>query len=216
MINQIEKLKQKINEAKAANGDWNTPYQELMKAVYNSSVLFFALSRNEYNPETVESVPLISTKDFGGLPALYVFTDVNTASDWMDHYKHFTDDKEYGLIGAAEKSISSNFYSIFQIARCLGTKMIVLDEGASLVGIDIDDGFDDDGFVSVAGDDNDKIKELIDAYHKRYNKHPNLELIISANEEVMISKYSLPKTYKNNDIYLRDTFGNLYKIKENI
>lgn len=138
MINQIEKLKQKINEAKAANGDWNTPYQELMKAVYNSSVLFFALSRNEYNPETVESVPLISTKDFGGLPALYVFTDVNTASDWMDHYKHFTDDKEYGLIGAAEKNISSNFYSIFQIARCLGTKMIVLDEGASLVGIDID------------------------------------------------------------------------------
>lgn len=138
MSKQIEEIKQKLNETKEVNGDWNTPYQELMKAVYNSSVLFFALSRKEYDPETMKSVPLISTKDFGGIPALYVFTDVNTASGWMEHYGHFTDDKKYGLIGAAEKIISNNFYSIFPIAGCLGAKMIMLDEGGSFVGIDID------------------------------------------------------------------------------
>lgn len=155
MINGIEELKQKLNEAKASNGDWNTPYQELMEAVYNNSVLFFALSKNEFNPETKKSVPLISTKDFGGIPALYIFTDVNTASAWMRHYRHFTDDLKYGLIGAVEKSNSSNFLSVFSIARHLGAKMIMLDEGSSFVGIDID------SFLSVNSIDAGNIECII-------------------------------------------------------
>lgn len=138
MISQIEELKKQLNEAKAAGGDWNTPYQELMKAVYNNSVLFFALSKNEFDPETLKSVPLISTKDFGGIPALYVFTDVNTASGWMSHYRHITDDMKFGLIGAIEKAHSSNFCSVFSIARHLGAKMIMLDEGGAYAGLDID------------------------------------------------------------------------------
>jgi len=59
-----------------------------------------------------------------------------------------------------------------------------------------------------------QITELINHYHKRYHKHPNLELIVSAYEEIMISKYSIPKHYQNHNLYLRDNYHNLYKIKE--
>jgi len=57
-----------------------------------------------------------------------------------------------------------------------------------------------------------QIKDIIDNYHNRYGKHPNLELIVNGYEEVMISKFSLNKYYNNNNIYLRDMFGNKYKV----
>lgn len=57
-----------------------------------------------------------------------------------------------------------------------------------------------------------QIKELIDDYYKRYRKHPNLELIVSGYEEVMISKFSLNKYYKYDKLYLRDMFGNKYRV----
>ena len=59
-----------------------------------------------------------------------------------------------------------------------------------------------------------QIKELIDNYHKRYGKHPNLELIVFGYEEVMISKFSLNKYYKRDGIYLRDMFGNKFRVKD--
>lgn len=58
-----------------------------------------------------------------------------------------------------------------------------------------------------------QIKKLIDSYEKRYKKHPNLELIVKGYEEVMIMKYNICEDYKNDNIYLRDRFGNLYRIK---
>ena len=57
-----------------------------------------------------------------------------------------------------------------------------------------------------------QIKDIINNYHNRYRKHPNLELIVSCYEEVMISKFSLNKYYNNDEIYLRDMFGNRYRI----
>ena len=57
-----------------------------------------------------------------------------------------------------------------------------------------------------------QIKDIINNYHSRYNKHPNLELIACSNEEVMISKFSLNKYYNNDKIYLRDMFSNRYKV----
>ena len=57
-----------------------------------------------------------------------------------------------------------------------------------------------------------QIKELIDNYLKRYRSYPSTEVIVSGYEEVMISKFSLNKFYKNDNIYLRDMFGNRYKI----
>ena len=58
-----------------------------------------------------------------------------------------------------------------------------------------------------------QIKDIIDNYRNRYHVNPNLELIVSANEEVMISKFNLNKYYKNNNIYLRDMFNNKFKVK---
>ena len=52
----------------------------------------------------------------------------------------------------------------------------------------------------------------MNGYGKRYGKHPNLELIVNSFEEVMISKFSLNKYYNNDKIYLRDMFGNRYKV----
>ena len=51
------------------------------------------------------------------------------------------------------------------------------------------------------------IKRIIDNYHKRYNKHPNLEVIVSGYEEAMVCKYKL---YGD---YLKDRFNNLFRIK---
>ena len=138
---KIEEFKAQLNKAKDEQGDWKTPYTELMRAVYAQPVLFFALSREKYDPKSATSTPLISTKDFGGVPALYVFTDVETATGWMQHYRFVSEDMKYGLIGAIRKD-DFNFHSVFAIARAMGTQMIVLDEGASLVGIRIPEFFE--------------------------------------------------------------------------
>ena len=59
-----------------------------------------------------------------------------------------------------------------------------------------------------------QIKGLINNYHNRYGKHPNLELIVSGYEEVMVSKFSLDKYYKKEGLYLRDMFGNKFRVKD--
>ena len=67
--------------------------------------------------------------------------------------------------------------------------------------------------ITLSYELNDKqIRDIIDNYHNRYEKHPNIELIISGHEEVMISKFSLNKYYNNDKICLRDMFGNGYKV----
>ena len=52
-----------------------------------------------------------------------------------------------------------------------------------------------------------QIKLLVDSYHDRYKKHPNLEVIISGYPEAMVCKYKLDADY------LKDKFNNLFKIK---
>lgn len=59
----------------------------------------------------------------------------------------------------------------------------------------------------------EQIKDIIDAYHNRYKSHPNLELIVSSNEEVMICKFKLSKYYNNENICLRDRFNNIYNLR---
>ena len=60
--------------------------------------------------------------------------------------------------------------------------------------------------------DDNKIKNLIDSYVNRYNKHPNLELVVEGYEEVMTSKYSLNKQYNKDVLFLRDMFNNKFKV----
>lgn len=57
-----------------------------------------------------------------------------------------------------------------------------------------------------------QIENLVNSYINRYNKRPNLELIIFGKVEAMISKFSLNKLYNVDDTYLQDRFNNLYPI----
>ena len=57
-----------------------------------------------------------------------------------------------------------------------------------------------------------QVKKLVDSYKERYNKHPNLEVIISGYEEAMICRYNMLKKYNKNNGYLIDRFNNKYKI----
>ena len=63
-----------------------------------------------------------------------------------------------------------------------------------------------------------QIKNLIDAYHQRYYKHPNLELVVYGNLEAMISKYNINQKYNVDESILLDRFNNKYKviIKDNL
>lgn len=62
----------------------------------------------------------------------------------------------------------------------------------------------------------EQITKLLLNYRERYNKQPNLELIIYGKEEMMISKFNLLKMYKKegNNLYLKDRYNKLYKVKE--
>ncbi len=51
-----------------------------------------------------------------------------------------------------------------------------------------------------------QVSELVSAYCERYNKHPNLEVIVFGKEEAMISKYLIYKKY------IIDRLGNKYPI----
>ena len=62
--------------------------------------------------------------------------------------------------------------------------------------------------------DYDKIKLLIDNYHRLFKKHPNLEVIIYGPIEAMISKYNVLKKYNlDGKYYLKDKLNNKYPIK---
>jgi putative protease len=60
----------------------------------------------------------------------------------------------------------------------------------------------------------EQVKDLIDNYHERYHKHPNLEVITYGYLEAMINKYNLFNKYKQDNLYLQDKFKNLYYIKD--
>lgn len=68
--------------------------------------------------------------------------------------------------------------------------------------------------VTLSVEMNDyQIKRLIENYIKRYDKHPNLELIVKGPIESMILKYDLfDKKYdKTKKYYLKDKYGNKFR-----
>jgi len=58
-----------------------------------------------------------------------------------------------------------------------------------------------------------QITNLINTYEAKFNKHPNVEVIVDANIEAMVCKYNLLKKYKVDEGYLIDRFNNKYKLK---
>ena len=59
-----------------------------------------------------------------------------------------------------------------------------------------------------------QINNIVDNYILRYQKHPNLEMVIYGNREVMCLKTNLNKIYDNDNLYLVDRFNNKYKLRD--
>lgn len=57
-----------------------------------------------------------------------------------------------------------------------------------------------------------QIKNIVDGYKKRYNKHPNLEVIINSKPIAMVTKYDILKKYNLEKGYLVDEFKNRYEL----
>lgn len=59
-----------------------------------------------------------------------------------------------------------------------------------------------------------QIKKIIDNYHERYHKHPNLELITRDIPEVMVLKYDLFNGHYNSNhkYYLKDKYNNKFPV----
>lgn len=60
----------------------------------------------------------------------------------------------------------------------------------------------------------EQIKRIIDNYINRYNKHPNIEVIVYGREEMMVSKFSLNKKYNNEYINLVDRYNKCYPVRD--
>lgn len=57
-----------------------------------------------------------------------------------------------------------------------------------------------------------QIEKLVKAYKSRYNKKPNLEVIVDSYPEAMVCKFDLTKMYNVNKAYLQDMYNNKYKV----
>lgn len=64
----------------------------------------------------------------------------------------------------------------------------------------------------------EQIQDIVISYKNRYHKHPNLEVIIYARPEVMISRYNLLQQYNLEKANLKDKVGNKYPVvvKDNL
>ena len=58
-----------------------------------------------------------------------------------------------------------------------------------------------------------QVSNLIKTYEAKFNKHPNVEVIVDANIEAMVCKYNLLKKHNVDQGYLIDRFNNKYKLK---
>lgn len=57
-----------------------------------------------------------------------------------------------------------------------------------------------------------QIKNIIDKYKERHNKHPNLEVIVNSKPVAMVTRYNLLKKYDIEKGYLVDEFKNRYEL----
>ncbi len=64
----------------------------------------------------------------------------------------------------------------------------------------------------------EQIRDIVEGYKTRYQKHPNLEVIIYARPEVMVSRYNLLKKYNLDKANLKDKNNNLFPVvtKDNL
>ena len=158
---------------------------------------------NLYNKEFIKNKYTIELNDY---PKENIHTklinnkldDIIKIPKVIDNYKKYSKDNLYlvGELGSLNKlnnvitDYSFNVTNSYTVAllHSLGVKRVTLSLELSEL----------------------EIKNLINNYHERYQKHPNLELITKTTKELMVLKLDLNK-YKN-AYYLQDRFNNLYRI----
>ena len=120
----------------------------------------------------------------------------------MDNYNGLNQDREYliGEIGGLHKlknvdtDYSFNVVNSYSVAllQSLGVKRVTLS-------LELNE---------------KQIENLVNAYLKRYNANPNLEVIKFGKREVMTLKTCLNKVYKKDKLFLQDRFKNNYLIRQ--
>lgn len=122
----------------------------------------------------------------------------------IEHHKNYEGNLLVGEIG------SLNFYKNNKIITDFSFNVVNSYTVAFLHSIGVDR-------VTLSYELSDEqIENLISSYIARYEKNPNLELIIYGKEEMMISKFNLLKMYQKtgDNYYLKDRYNKLYKIIE--
>ncbi len=153
-----------------------------------------------------ESYTILTDKDINDSKYKYIYNTNNIIklSKVMDNYDNIDKNKEYliseiggltlnNIVSDYSLNVTNSYTVAFLHSR--GVKRVTL---------------------SLELNDKD-IEELITSYKKRYNKNPNLELIIKTNMEVMTLKLNFQDIY-NNPKYLIDRFKNKYYLvyKDNL
>ena len=144
MKKHIEDLKMRFHEARMGGKGCVNEYIELMQAVYQLPVVFTVLSREDFDNEKKTSIPWVCkapNDDFKD-PTIYIFSDLDLAVNWMNHFRYVTEDMAYGLIGAAEKKPFDLQLSLYQVARAVGVKNILLDDGGTFVWLGLENFID--------------------------------------------------------------------------
>ena len=155
-MSRIEELKNQVKQQMIDKLDFHESHKELVKELFNMENIWVALSKEKYVNDSHISIPLISTKDFDGVPSIYVFTKKEVAIEWAKHYNQISSDSEYYLVGKIEKG-PCEFNSFYQLAFFYGAKFCLLDEGDNPIPIGLGDIFNHNGL------DPKKIKLAISA-----------------------------------------------------
>lgn len=122
----MEKMEKNIQEKIYALDNSKSFYEqdyyfEIIRDLYNIPEIYVGLSYSDYHPEDGTSTPGIFTKD--GFPAIYVFTELEYAKFWSNHYRL--------PIAKIERTegMEIPYGSLYQLARTRGAERVFVNEG---------------------------------------------------------------------------------------
>jgi putative protease len=164
----------------------------------------YSISLVDYPHEELRSV-LVSKNDNYKYDIIYSESDdsgIRKLPKVINNYQEYDNNKEYlvGELGAINyiKNFScdysfnvTNSYTL-ALLHSLSAKRVTLSVELS----------------------SKQIENIINGYTKRYNKKPNVEVIVSSYREVMCLKTNLNKIYNEDELYLVDRFNNKYRIRD--
>ena len=207
-IKDLNELRRKAIEELTNKRQYKTNYK---KETYNIEVPDFKQERKQsYLISTLEQYKSIKEYDYLYVDNKELYKNIKEKNIYLklprviNKYEDINERILVGEIGSINKyknvdtDFSFNIVNSYGVAflHSLGVNKITLSVELSL----------------------EQTKQIIDNYHKRYKKHPNLEVITECYEEAMISKHNILDYYKIKEAKLKDRLNNLYdiKIKDNL